>query len=58
MISNFRYFHKFMAGNEVFLVPRDHADHDSVCFSNELLLAVISGRQKDVFDYDFTEVEA
>ena len=56
--NNFRYFHRFMANNEVFLVPRDHDDHTSVCISDDLLMAIMNANQKAVFDYDFTEVES
>ena len=56
--NNFRYFYKFMANNETYLLPRDHKLHDSVCISNELLLAILNAKQHSVFDYDFTDVEA
>ena len=55
--NNFRYFYKFMANNEVYLVPRDHEKHDSVCISDQLLKSIMNANQKEVFDYDFTEVE-
>ena len=46
-----------MANNETYLVPRDHSKHDSVCISDELLLAIINAKQQSVFDYDFTTLE-
>ena len=55
--NNYRYFYKFMANNEVYLVPRDHEKHDEVCVSNDLLLAIMKAKQQSVFDYDFTEIE-
>ena len=55
--NNFRYFHRFIANNEVYLVPRDHDQHTSVCISDDLLHAIMNANQKAVFDYDFTEAE-
>lgn len=43
--NNYRYFYKFMANNEVYLVPKDHKSHDSVCISNDLLLAIMNAQQ-------------
>ena len=39
--DNFRYFYKFMANNEVYLVAKDHSNHREFCPSDELLMAVI-----------------
>ena len=33
-----------MANNETYLVPRDHKMHESVCISNELLLAIMNAQ--------------
>lgn len=39
--NNFRYFYKFMANNEVYLVPKDHDQYESVCVSDTLLNAIM-----------------
>jgi hypothetical protein len=51
----FRFFYKFMADNEVYLIPYDHPNHKDHCFSDELLMAVLKGQQKKIFEFDFTE---
>lgn len=42
--GQFRSFYKFMANNEVFLVAKDHPQHDEYTASEELLLHVIQGK--------------
>ena len=42
--NNFRYFLKFVARNESFLVAIDHEDHKSFCKSHELLEAIVQGK--------------
>ena len=56
--DNFRYFYKFMADNEVYLVAKDHSRHQEFCPSDKLLMALMKANQKTVMDYDFTEMEA
>ena len=56
--NNFRYFYKFMADNEIYLVAKDHENHETFCPSESLLEAIMKGKQKSVFDHDFTEEEA
>lgn len=34
-----------MANNEVYLVPKDHERHASVCVSDELLMAIVKAKQ-------------
>lgn len=41
--GNFRYFYKFMANNEVYLVAKDHPLHAEHVASDELLMYVIKG---------------
>ena len=41
--GNFRYFYKFMANNEVYLVAKDHPLHSEHVASDELLMYVING---------------
>lgn len=47
-----------MAANEVYLVPKDHLEHDTACISDELLNAIMHANQKSVFDYNFSELES
>ena len=35
--SNYRYFHKFVAENETYLVATDHEDHEKFVINDELL---------------------
>lgn len=53
--NNFRYFLKFVANNESFLVAVDHEGHDKFCLNNELLHAIIQGKQKFVMEYDYSK---
>ena len=46
-----------MAANEVYLVPKDHSKHSSVCISDELLMAIMQSKQQAVFDFDFSKEE-
>ena len=41
--GDFRYFHSFMANNEMFYVAKDHPDHSKAVLSDELLNYVIKG---------------
>ena len=56
--DNFRFFHKFMANNEIYLVAKDHSAHREFCPSDALLMSVIKAKQKAVLDFDFSEMEA
>ena len=56
--DNFRFFYKFMANNEIYLVAKDHSNHKEFCPSDELLMSVLQAKQKSVMDFDFTEMEA
>lgn len=40
--NSYRHFYKFMAGNEVYLVPKDHENHEGVCVSDQLLKAIMN----------------
>jgi len=42
--NNFKYFWKFMADNETFLIPIDHENFESSCLDKDLLFDVINGR--------------
>ena len=42
--NNFRYFYKFIADNEVYLVAKDHENHDTFCPSEALLQAVMHSK--------------
>ena len=55
--SNFKYFWKFMAENETFLIPYDHENFSSGVIDKQLLLDLINGRQNKVLDYDFSQKE-
>ena len=44
-----------MAGNEVYLVARDHPGHPDMLVCEDLLQLVIKGKQKQILEYDFTE---
>ena len=39
--DNYRFFYKFMAKNEIYLVAKDHSSHKDFCPSDDLLMAVI-----------------
>ena len=41
--SNFKYFWKFMADSETFLIPHDHEDFDSGVIDRQLLYDLIHG---------------
>lgn len=46
--SNYRYFHKFLADNETYLVATDHEDHDKFVINDELLQYIVRGNQRKV----------
>lgn len=52
--GDFRKFDKFMANNQVFLVAKDHPEHAQHCINESLLDDIIKGKQKRVFEYNFT----
>ena len=56
--DNFRFFHKFMADNEIYLVAKDHSEHRDFCPSDDLLMSVVKAKQQAVLDFDFSEMEA
>jgi hypothetical protein len=41
--GHFRFFHKFMADNEIYLVSTDHPLHEQHITDGELLLAIMKG---------------
>lgn len=55
--SNFKYFWKFMANNETFLIPHDHEMFEDGTLDRQLLFDLINGRQNKVLDFDFTQNE-
>jgi hypothetical protein len=55
--SNFRYFWKFIADEETFLIPYDHEHFESTLIDKQLLLDLINGRQNKVLDFDFSAKE-
>ncbi len=55
--GHFRYFYKFMASNEIYLVAKDHPDHEKNCTSEELLMMIMKGQQMKVLDFDYSEEE-
>lgn len=55
--GHFRYFYKFMANNEVFLVAKDHPDHNLHCTSDALLEMIMKGQQTKVLNFDYSEEE-
>lgn len=55
--GEFRFFHKFMANNQVFLLSKDHPEHSKYCINEGLLDDIIHGRQTKIFQYNFTEEE-
>lgn len=56
--GHFRHFYKFMAKNEIYLVAKDHPDHEKHCTSEELLMAIMKGQQMKVLDFDYSDEEA
>lgn len=55
--SKFKYFWKFMAENETFLIPHDHENFKEGVIDKQLLLDIINGRQNKVLDFDFSQKE-
>lgn len=53
--GEFCKFHKFMANNSVFLLSKDHPEHSKFVVNEGLLDDIVNGRQKRVFEYDFSE---
>ena len=53
--GDFSKFYKFLANNQVYLVSKDHPYHSQYCINEALLDDIINGRQKRVFEYNFTE---
>jgi hypothetical protein len=53
--GDFSKFKKFMANNQVYLVSSDHPDHSQYVINEGLLDDIINGRQKRVFEYNFSE---
>ncbi len=56
-MSNFKYFWKFMADNETFLIPYDHENFSEAIIDKQLLLDIINGRQNKILDFDFSQKE-
>ena len=56
-MSNFKYFWKFMADNETFLIPYDHENFGEAIIDKQLLLDIINGRQNKILDFDFSQKE-
>lgn len=56
--SNFKYFWKFAADNETFLVPHDHEYFENAVIDKQLLFDIINGRQNKVLDFDYSKKEA
>jgi hypothetical protein len=52
--SNFKYFWKFAADNETFLIPYDHENLEDAVIDKQLLFDIINGRQNKVLDFDFS----
>ncbi len=55
--SKFKYFWKFMAENETFLIPQDHENFKDGVIDKQLLLDIINGRQNKILDFDFSQKE-
>lgn len=53
--GDFSKFHKFMANNQVYLLSKDHPDHALFTVNEGLLDDIIHGKQKRIFEYDFSE---
>ena len=55
--NKFKYFWKFMAENETFLIPIDHEKFEEGIIDKQLLFDLINGRQNKILDYDFSQKE-
>lgn len=55
--SNFKYFWKFAADNETFLIPHDHEHFKNGIIDKQLLFDLINGKQNKVLDFDFSQKE-
>ena len=55
--SHFKYFWRFYADNETYLVPIDHEQFEKGIYDKTLLFDIISGRQNKVLNHDYTEIE-
>jgi len=56
--STFKHFASFMAGNTRYLIPLDCPNFKEAVITEGLLQDVIHGRQKAVFDFDYSALEA
>ena len=56
-LNNFKYFWKFMANNETFVVPVDHEMFFNGVMDEVLLKDILKGKQNSVLNFDFTEKE-
>lgn len=55
--NSFKYFWKFMANNESFLIPIDHQNFSMSSVSTDLLFDVINGREAKIMSLDFSTLE-
>ena len=44
--NNFKYFWKFMADSETYLIPIDHDEFEKGCMHKDFVFDIINGRQK------------
>ena len=53
-INNFKYFWRFMANNETFVVSVDHDMFFNGTMDDVLLRDIIKGKQSSVLNHDFS----
>merc|ERR1711957_49610 len=55
--GDFRYFHSFIAANEIFYIAKDHPNQKlSFPLGEEILMHSIKGNQKKLMMFDYTEI--
>lgn len=55
--NSFKYFWRFMANNETFLIPIDHQNFSKSSLSTDLLFDVVNGREAKIMSLDFSTFE-
>lgn len=56
--GHFKHFASFMADNHQYLIPLDSPRFKDAVITEDLFNHVIHGRQKAVFDFDYSALEA
>lgn len=56
-LNNFKYFWRFMADNETFVVPVDHELFFTGVLDHNLLRSVVKGQQIAVMNFDYSTHE-